>query len=121
MSGPGKWLRKTFGKAPVLLSSVNPSLHVQVTKELLRSRGYFGNYVNYDVLTNDSTKRAKVKYTVNLGPLTTIDALTYHNFPEAEMKSFLKNVNRKYTAYLPGDPQTWEPIISQVRNLLDAY
>lgn len=41
--------------------------------------------------------------------------------PEAEMKGFLKNVNRKYTAYLPGDPQTWEPIISQVRNLLDAY
>ena len=24
--GPGKWLRKTFGKAPVLLSTVNPSL-----------------------------------------------------------------------------------------------
>ena len=100
--GPGKWLRKTFGKAPVLLSAVNPSLHAQVTKELLRSRGYFGNYVNYDVLTNDSTKRAKVKYTVNLGPLTTIDTLTYHNFPEAA--AHLIDSTRSEAVVKSGDP-----------------
>ena len=100
--GPGKWLCKTFGKAPVLLSSVNPSLHAQVTRELLRSRGYFGGYVNYDVLTNDSTKRAKVKYTVNLGPLTTIDTLTYHNFPEAA--AHLIDSTRSEAVVKSGDP-----------------
>ena len=79
--GIGKWLRKTFGKAPVLLSAANPSLHSQVARELLRSRGYFSGYVNYDVLTSDSSRTAKVKYTVNLGELHTIDTLTYNNFP----------------------------------------
>ncbi len=100
--GPGKWLRKTFGKAPVLLSSVNPSLHAQVTRELLRSRGYFGNYVNYEVFSNDSTKKAKVKYTVNLGPLTTIDTLTYHNFPPAAMQ--LIDSTRTAAKVKSGDP-----------------
>ena len=59
--GIGKWMRTTFGKAPVLLSSVNPQLHAQVVRELLRARGYFAGYVNYDVLTSDSSRKAKVK------------------------------------------------------------
>ena len=66
----------------MLLSSVNPQLHAQVVRELLRSRGYFGGYVNYDVLTSDSSRTAKVKYNVNFGDLYTVDTLTYHNFPE---------------------------------------
>lgn len=81
-SGFGKWVKKTFGKAPVLLSAVNPRLHTQVARELLRARGYFSGYVGYDVLTTDSSKTAKVRYTVNLGELHTIDTLTYRNFPQ---------------------------------------
>lgn len=94
--GPGKWLCKTFGKAPVLLSSVNPSLHAQVTRELLRSRGYFGGYVNYDVLTNDSTKRAKVKYTVNLGPLTTSTPLPTTTSPRQRLILSIPHARRQW-------------------------
>ena len=79
--GLGRWIRKTFGKAPVLMSNVNPRLRSQVARELLRARGYFGSYVNYDIITKSNPKKAKIGYTVNLGDLTTIDTLTYVNFP----------------------------------------
>lgn len=70
------------------------------------------------IVAGKSCTAPQVKEVMNLVARSLIgnDAI-----PEAEMKGFLKNVNRKYTAYLPGDPQTWESIISQVRNLLDAY
>ena len=79
--GLGRWIRKTFGKAPVLMSNVNPRLRSQVARELLRARGYFGSYVNYDIITKSNPKKAKIGYNVNLGDLTTIDTLTYVNFP----------------------------------------
>ena len=42
-----KWITKSFGKAPVLLSNVNPALRAKVAQGLLRDRGYFGASVNY--------------------------------------------------------------------------
>ncbi len=39
----------------------------------------------------------------------------------AEMKNFLQNVNRKYTARLAYDKPAWEPIIAQIRTMLEAY
>ena len=86
--GIGRWVRKTFGKQPVLLSKVNPTLRSQVARELLRARGYFGAYVNYDIASADSSKKAKIGYTVNLGDLTTVDTLVYTNFP-AEAKRLI--------------------------------
>lgn len=100
--GIGKWMRTTFGKAPVLLSSVNPQLHAQVVRELLRSRGYFGGYVNYDVLTSDSSRTAKVKYNVNFGDLYTVDTLTYHNFPEEANELIEKKASESLVK--AGDP-----------------
>ena len=39
----------------------------------------------------------------------------------AEMKNFLQNVNRKYTARLAYDKPAWEPIIAQIRTILETY
>lgn len=39
----------------------------------------------------------------------------------AEMKTFLQNVNRKYSARLIDDKTTWEPIIAQIRTVLETY
>lgn len=100
--GIGKWMRTTFGKAPVLLSSVNPQLHAQVVRELLRARGYFGGYVNYNVLTSDSSRTAKVKYNVNFGDLYTVDTLTYHNFPEEANELIEKKASESLVK--AGDP-----------------
>lgn len=41
--------------------------------------------------------------------------------PAAEMKTFLQNVNRKYSAQLIDDKATWEPIIAQIRTVLETY
>lgn len=78
-----QWVRKSFGKAPVLLSGVNPRLRAQVARELLRARGYFGADVDYNVIEKPGAKTAKIAYNVNLGPLNTIDTLCYQNFPAA--------------------------------------
>ena len=78
-----QWVRKSFGKAPVLLSGVNPRLRAQVARELLRARGYFGADVDYNVIEKSGAKTAKIAYNVNLGPLNTIDTLCYQNFPAA--------------------------------------
>lgn len=117
--GLGKWLGKTFGKAPVLLSKTNPTLHTQVVRELLRARGYFGGYASYDVITNDSTKKAKVRYTVNLGELTTVDSLAYCNFPyEAQL---LIDSTRSESIIKKGDPfdvTTLDAERTRISNLL---
>lgn len=114
-----KWIKRTFGKAPVLLSSANPSLHSQVARELLRARGYFSGYVNYDVLTSDSSRTAKVKYTVNVGELCTIDTLTYNNFPKAA--AALIDSARSEALVKKGDPfdvSTLEAERSRISKLL---
>ena len=39
----------------------------------------------------------------------------------AEMKAFLQNVNRKYTAKLASNKAAWAPVIAQIRTMLEAY
>ena len=39
----------------------------------------------------------------------------------AEMKNFLQNVNRKYSPQLINDKAAWEPVIAQVRTVLETY
>ena len=92
--GVGKWVQKTFGKAPVLMSEVNPELRVSVAENVLQNRGYFRGNVDYEVINgkntttrHDSISRphtAKLKYTVNTGPLFTVDSISYTGFTEQE-------------------------------------
>lgn len=77
----GQWIRKTFGKPPVLMSWVNPSLRASVAQEVVRSHGYFRGSVDYKVVEQHNPKKAKIAYSVNMGPLFTIDSLSYVNFP----------------------------------------
>ena len=49
--------------------------------------------------------------------LNSVDA----DFREADMKKALKNINKKYTTKLYEDRDTWEPILSKVRAMLDTY
>ena len=48
----GKWMTNSFGKAPILMSWVNPALRASVAKEVLRAHGYFRGAVGYDVCNN---------------------------------------------------------------------
>ena len=40
-SGFAKWMTKSFGKQPVLMSWVNPELRSMVARSVLRNHGYF--------------------------------------------------------------------------------
>lgn len=77
----GKWLTKSFGKAPVLMSSVNPTLRAKVAQNLLRNHGYMGATVTYNEVEQSNPKKAKIGYDVNVGRLYTVDSLAYLNFP----------------------------------------
>ena len=78
-----KWLVSSFGKQPVLMSWVNPALRAQVAQTVLHNHGYFHGRVNYEVRTQHNPKKAKIGYNVSLGPLLTIDSISYIGFPAA--------------------------------------
>ncbi len=80
-SGFGKWMLKSFGTEPVLMSWVNPALRASVAKEVLRAHGYFRGRVDYEEITQKNPKKAKIAYKVNMGHLFTIDSLEYRGFP----------------------------------------
>ncbi len=84
-----KWLTESFGKQPVLMSWVNPELRAQVAQTVLHNHGYFHGQVGYNVVTQRNPKKAKIGYDVTMGPLLTIDSISYLGFP-AEADSLIK-------------------------------
>ena len=81
-SGFAKWMTKTFGKPPVLMSQVNPALRASVAQSVLRNNGYFRGYVNYETVPQKNPKKSKIGYTIHLDSLFTLDSVSHRNFPE---------------------------------------
>ncbi|MBR1414612.1 MAG: BamA/TamA family outer membrane protein [Prevotella sp.] len=78
-----KWLNHTFGKAPVLMSQVNPALRAQVARQVLRSNGYMHGDVSYREVPQKNPKKAKIAYTVHMDSLFRVDSMSYVGFPAA--------------------------------------
>jgi len=76
-----KWITKSFGKKPVLMSWVNPTLRASVAQSVLRNHGYFRASVGYETFTQKNPKKAKIGYNVDMSHLFTIDTIEYVNFP----------------------------------------
>ena len=76
-----KWLNKSFGKAPVLMSQVNPSLRASVAQSVLRKNGYLHGSVNYTEVAQKNPKKAKIGYTVVMDSLFVVDTMSYEKFP----------------------------------------
>ena len=55
----GKWVFKTFGTAPVLISQVSPEMRAKVATNTLHNYGYFHGKVDYNVLTEKNPKKAE--------------------------------------------------------------
>lgn len=85
-----KWVTKTFGKAPVLMSQVNPELRASVAQSVMRSHGYLNGTVDYKVVPQKNPKKSKIGYTVSFGTLFTVDTLQYVGFPH-EADSLIKS------------------------------
>lgn len=79
--GVAKWVAKTFGQKPVLMSWVNPELRAQVAHSVLRSNGYFRSAVSSEVVPMKNPRESKIGYHVRLNELFTLDSIAYVNFP----------------------------------------
>jgi outer membrane protein assembly factor BamA len=78
-----KWMTKSFGKAPVLMSNVNPALRASVATSVLRNYGYFRGNVTYEPVPLKNPKKSKLRYTVRLDSLFTVDSLAYIGFTDS--------------------------------------
>ena len=101
-SGFGKWMLKSFGKQPVLMSWVNPQLRAQVAQSVLRNHGYFNGRVAYEVVQQKNPKTAKIGYTVTPGRLYRLDSVGYFGFP-AHADSLIKSTQAEALIH-KGDP-----------------
>ena len=97
----GRWLGSILGKAPVLMSQVNPALRAQVAKQVLRTHGYLHGDVSYQEVPQKDPKMAKIAYTVKMDSLFRIDTLTYVGFPSA-MQHLIDSTLME-SSLLPGD------------------
>ena len=100
--GVGKWIAKTFGQQPVLMSWVNPELRASVAQSELRKHGYFSGKVGYEVVDGKNPKTAKIAYTVDMNRLSVVDTLEYVNFPE--VADSLIRATLADAKVRPGDP-----------------
>jgi outer membrane protein assembly factor BamA len=81
----GKWLTRSFGRPPILMSQVNPALRASVAQSILQKHGYFQGRVTYENITERNPKKGKIQYHVAFNHLYTLDTIKYVNFPpEAE-------------------------------------
>lgn len=92
----GKWIFKTFGTDPVLISLVSPEMRAKVATNTLHNYGYFRGHVDYNILTQKNPKKARVSYSVKAGQLYRLDSIAYKGYP-ARIDSILRldDHNRK--------------------------
>ena len=76
-----RWMTKSFGRAPVLMSQVNPALRASVARSVLQSNGYFRGDVTYQEVPQKNPKKCKIGYTIHLDSIFTLDSVAYVNFP----------------------------------------
>ena len=89
-----KWMTKSFGKAPVLMSKVNPTLRASVARSVLQNNGYFRGNVTYETFPQKNPKKCKIGYTVTFDSLYTVDTLQYVNFP-GEMQALIDSTSEE--------------------------
>ena len=91
-----KWMKKTFGKAPVLMSQVNPALRASVARSVLRKNGYLHGTVDYEEVAQRNPKKMKIGYTVRLDTLFRVDTIAYVGFPAPMQQLIDSTLDKSY-------------------------
>ncbi|BDE82141.1 membrane protein [Porphyromonas somerae] len=74
----GRWLYKTFGEKPILLSEVNPELRATVAEQVLREYGYFHSSVTPEVtIVGKDSISARPSYHIAMGAPHVLDSINY--------------------------------------------
>jgi len=77
-----RWMTKSFGKPPTLISQVNPALRASVARSVLRNNGFFRGDITYEIVPQKNPKKRKISYTVHLDSLFTLDSIAYVGFSD---------------------------------------
>ena len=77
-----KWMAKSFGRPPVLMSTVNPALRASVAQSVLKNNGFLRASVTYEPVTRKNPKKGKIAYHVRLDSLFTYDSIAHVGFPD---------------------------------------
>ena len=99
-----QWMAKSFGKPPVLMSQVNPTLRASVAQSVLRNNGYFRGSVSYEAVPQKNPRKSKLRYTVHLDSLFTVDSIEYVGFTGTSRQ--LLDSTAAETVLHRGDPFT---------------
>ena len=79
--GLGRFLYKTFGSEPVLISSVNPETRAKVVTNVLRNYGFFQGHADFSLThPKGSTRSAKINYNIHTGHVYRIDSIEFLGF-----------------------------------------
>ena len=99
--GVAKWITKSFGKSPVLITDVNPAMRANIAETILKNNGYFRGKAYYNIIPgkpkrskNDSLlqpRTAKVAYVIDMGPQFVIDTVIYKGFSDIELEMISKS------------------------------
>ena len=105
-NGVSKWITKSFGKAPILISKVKPEVRAKVAETVLHAHGYMHGTVRVDKIVKKNPKKCKLKYTVDPGILFRVDSMKYLDFPpvadsliEATLPSSLVSKGSPFSVY----------------------
>lgn len=90
----GRWMLRTFGAEPVLISTVSPQTRVKVATNQLHNYGYFRAQTTYEVIPTKNPKKAKLAYHIQTGPLYLIDSIRYERFTP-QIDSLLRTTRRR--------------------------
>lgn len=89
-----KWMTKSFGKPPVLMSMVNPTLRASVARTVLQNNGYFRGNVTFETIPQKNPQKCKIGYTVTFDSLYTVDSMQYVNFPR-QMQALIDSTSQE--------------------------
>lgn len=76
-----KWMFKIFAKKPVLISTVNPKIRINVAQNLLKEYGFFDGEVTYEIIPDKKNdKKAAINYHIVTNDPHPIDSIEYTRF-----------------------------------------
>ena len=91
-----KWIAKSFGRPPVLMSTVNPALRASVAQSVLKNNGFLRADVTYEPVTRKNPKKGKIAYHVRLDSLFTYDSIAHVGFPDVPRHLIDSTANEAY-------------------------
>lgn len=76
----GKWIQRSFGTPPKLISNVAPDTRVKVATNMMRNYGFFNGKVTYKLEQGKNPRKAKLSYNVITGKVSCLDSIAYIGF-----------------------------------------